>query len=119
MLRPIEHIHPTTECSTACSVLSNRLGADAISQLGRPAIIGIHGIPGSGTTFVRNAPQRFHGKNCLFIQGSDVITRIVPGGLEAFETLDEDQKRSIREQALRTIVADCLSDGKIGEHYLN
>jgi hypothetical protein len=31
MLRPIEHIHPTTESSTACSVLSITLDVDVIN----------------------------------------------------------------------------------------
>ena len=81
-------------------------------SVGRPIVVGIYGLPGSGKTFVLNALRQTHGTDCLLTEGSEVISRLVDGGLEAFQALDEAQKYSTRELANRTIVADCLNDGK-------
>ncbi|OCT52360.1 hypothetical protein CLCR_09752 [Cladophialophora carrionii] len=82
------------------------------SHVGRPAVIGIYGLPGSGKSFLLNALSQIHRNNYIFVEGSEAISRMVPAGLEAFKTLDEAQKRPIRELAISTVVADCLNDGK-------
>ncbi|KAJ9607032.1 hypothetical protein H2200_008104 [Cladophialophora chaetospira] len=79
---------------------------------GRPIVVGIYGLPGSGKTFVLNGLRQTHGTDCLLTEGSEVISRLVEGGLAAFQVLDEAQKYSVRELATRTIVADCMNDGK-------
>jgi adenylate kinase len=83
-------------------------------RFGRPAIIGIYGLPGSGKTFVLNRLSQIHGNRYIFTEGSEVISRQVPGGLEAFQFLGEDEKRSRRALATRTILADCLNERKAG-----
>nr|KAK5432369.1 hypothetical protein LTR18_011126 [Exophiala xenobiotica] len=81
-------------------------------QIGRPAVIGIYGVAGSGNTFVLNALKHAYDTNHILLEGSEVISRLVHGGLEGFEALEEARKKTMRELALRTIVADCLNDGK-------
>lgn len=79
---------------------------------GRPVVIGIYGLPGSGKTSVLKALRQSHGNNYIFTEGSEVISRVVRGGLKTFQALDEDQKYPVRELAISTIVADCFNDGK-------
>ncbi|OAP62770.1 hypothetical protein AYL99_01997 [Fonsecaea erecta] len=80
--------------------------------IGRPAVVGIYGLSGSGKTFVLNALRQISSHDYILTEGSEVISKLTRGGLEAFQASDELQKRSTRELAMQTIVADCLNDGK-------
>ncbi|KIW18413.1 hypothetical protein PV08_02701 [Exophiala spinifera] len=82
-------------------------------QIGRPPVVGIYGVSGSGKTFVLNALKHAYGADYILVEGSEVISRLVDGGLEGFQRLDDDRKKSVRELAIRTVLADCLNDGKI------
>ena len=82
-------------------------------QLGRPTVVGIYGISGSGKTFVLDALKHAYGTKYILVEGSEVISRLVKGGLQGFHALDDPGKQSIRELATRTILANCLNDGKI------
>lgn len=95
----------------------------------RPIIIGIYGVPGSGKT---DLLSRMHRK-CKpkapeippmplfkFYDSSDVIARQVPGGLEAFKALGDEEKERTREAAIRAIRDDCMhtsSTGVVAGHY--
>ncbi|OQV08697.1 hypothetical protein CLAIMM_12925 [Cladophialophora immunda] len=82
-------------------------------QIGRPPVVGIYGISGSGKTFVLDALKHVYDGDYILVEGSEVISRLVDGGLQGFQRLDEHRKKSVRELAIRTILADCLNDGKI------
>lgn len=56
-------------------------------------IVGIYGIPGCGKTFLLNLlKQKFADHEFAFYEGSQLIASVVPGGLEVFQTLNEQDK---------------------------
>ncbi|RMZ77001.1 hypothetical protein DV738_g4579, partial [Chaetothyriales sp. CBS 135597] len=85
-------------------------------------IIGIYGVAGAGKSHVLRELKGILGSDHFaFFEGSEVIDRLVPGGLETFKQLPEREKVSFREHAISSIAADCINDGKVGVvagHYL-
>ncbi|KAK5263509.1 hypothetical protein LTR96_011093 [Exophiala xenobiotica] len=84
-------------------------------RVGRPVIIGIYGLPGSGKTFLmEKLKQVLPVESYIFCEGSEVISRLIAGGITAFQSLSDDEKVGWRELAINTIRADCMNDGKAG-----
>jgi uracil phosphoribosyltransferase/phosphoserine phosphatase/adenylate kinase len=82
---------------------------------GRPVVIGIYGIPGSGKTFLLNQLKlelKEDSEQFAFYEGSQVISSLVPGGLEAFQQLPEHDKTSYRQLAIATIGKECANTGR-------
>ena len=75
----------------------------------KPVIIGIYGVPGCGKTFVLNQLKERLGSNFQCYDGSEVISSVVPGNLEAFQQMDEDNKKYWREYAIGTVARECDS----------
>ncbi|KAF8345319.1 uracil phosphoribosyltransferase-domain-containing protein [Amanita rubescens] len=79
----------------------------------KPIVVGIYGIPGCGKTFLFDQLKRELEESCYeFYEGSQMIASLVPGGLAAFQKLDEEQKSHWREVAIDTIWKSCLASGK-------
>jgi uracil phosphoribosyltransferase/phosphoserine phosphatase len=77
--------------------------------------VGIYGIPGSGKTFLLNQLKQKLGEQAYeFYEGSNMINSLVPGGLAAFQLLDDNQKSYWRQVAIDTIGKDCSDKGRIG-----
>jgi len=75
--------------------------------------VGIYGIPGCGKTFLLNQLKRELGEDHYeFYEGSQMIASLVPGGLTAFQKLDDEHKLHWREVAIDTIGKNCRSSGK-------
>ncbi|QKX58198.1 uncharacterized protein TRUGW13939_05319 [Talaromyces rugulosus] len=89
---------------------SNASGANT------PAIlIGIYGLPGSGkTTMINDLKQQLDDTKYVFYEGSEVIDRVFPGGLIAFQQSSEKEKERHREIAINTIHRECTQSGKTG-----
>ncbi|KAH8589268.1 uracil phosphoribosyltransferase-domain-containing protein [Bisporella sp. PMI_857] len=80
----------------------------------KAVVIGIYGIPGSGKTFLLNQlKQELGEKEFAFYEGSQNIADLVPGGLDAFEKLDEQEKLHWRELAIQTIRKECMTTGLV------
>lgn len=88
--------------------------ASACTAHNRPVIVGIYGLPGSGKTFLLNQLKPNLGEAFAFYEGSEVIADIVPGGLEAFQKLEEQDKVNWRESAVDKIAKECRDSGKVG-----
>lgn len=81
----------------------------------RPVIIGLYGLPGSGKSFCLNQlEQRIGGSSFEFFEGSQVIADVCPGGLGAFQKLEEATKSSWRRRAIEYIQDKCRKTGKTG-----
>lgn len=89
---------------------------------GKPIIIGIYGLPGSGKTsmlrLLRDALAEDH-QNFNFFEGSEVIEEHLPqntviGVVATFESLDDEDKLLVRKSAIEHIVRVCRRDGKAG-----
>jgi uracil phosphoribosyltransferase/phosphoserine phosphatase len=79
----------------------------------KPIVVGIYGISGCGKTFLFDQLKLELGENCYeFYEGSQMISSLVPGGLAAFQKLDEEDKSRWRGVAIDTIGKNCLASGK-------
>lgn len=51
-----------------------------------PVVVGIHGLPGSGKSFLLDQLKKLFGEeDFMFYEGSEVIARLVPGGLQRIQ----------------------------------
>ena len=81
----------------------------------KPVVVGIYGIPGSGKTFLLNQLKQKLGEELYeFYEGSNKIDSIVPGGLAAFQELDDKEKLKCRQRAIDMIGQECSRKGRTG-----
>lgn len=78
-------------------------------------IIGLYGISGSGKTFLLDRlKEDLPGNSFQFYEGSEMIANLVPGGLQAFQTMNAQDKTHWRELAIDTIRSQCRKGGATG-----
>lgn len=95
------------------SIQLTRTKANPVPNGFKPIVVGIYGIPGCGKTFLFDQLKLELGEDCYeFYEGSQMIASLVPGGLAAFQKLDEEHKSHWREVAIDTIGKNCLASGK-------
>lgn len=97
--------------------MERQVDSDGLSSLsdGKPIVIGVYGIPGCGKTSVLNRLKEILDHDRFsFYEGSLVINSVVPGGLEAFDRLNQKEKEHSRLMAIRRIQVECMNNGKIG-----
>ncbi|KAI1392448.1 uracil phosphoribosyltransferase-domain-containing protein [Hypoxylon trugodes] len=81
----------------------------------RPVIIGLYGIPGCGKSYLlAHCKEQLIHDEFDFYEGSEMIDSLVPGGLDAFQKLDEDEKSQWRQRAIDTIAENCASTKRTG-----
>lgn len=77
-------------------------------------VVGLYGVPGSGKTFLLSQLKQVLGQeHFAFYEGSKMIATVVPGGLDAFQELDEQQKVHWRRLAIDTIRKKCTDSGHV------
>ena len=70
----------------------------------KPIVVGLYEVPGCGKTYLLNElKQKLGERSFNFQEGSETITSVVPGGLDAFKKLDEHKKKRFRELAIEKI----------------
>ncbi|KAI2869126.1 hypothetical protein CBS147323_11178 [Aspergillus niger] len=80
----------------------------------KPVVVGLYGISGVGKSFLLDRLKRELGEELFnYHEGSAVIADIVPGGLEAFQSLEGGEKACWRKQAIETIRRTSIETGKI------
>jgi uracil phosphoribosyltransferase/adenylate kinase/phosphoserine phosphatase len=80
----------------------------------KAVVVGLYGVPGSGKTFLLDQLKQELGKECFaFFEGSKMISTVVPGGLNAFQKLDEQEKVYWRQLAIDTIGKKCADSGQV------
>jgi phosphoserine phosphatase/adenylate kinase len=113
-----------TNCENASSSMP---GPTADPQLNQPTalesrsasndkaiVVGIYGIPGCGKTFMLNQlKQELGQEHFAFYEGSKMIANLVPGGLDAFQKLDQQEKVYWRQLAIDTIGKECADNGRV------
>ncbi|KAF5541443.1 PRTase [Fusarium mexicanum] len=81
---------------------------------GKPIVIGIYGIPGSGKSFILEHLRKELGEQeVAFFEGSEVIASLVPGGLAAFQKLTDGEKYEWRGKAIIHIKNEAVASGRV------
>ncbi len=113
-----------TNCENA---LSNIPGSTADLQLNqfttfeirstsdhKAVVVGLYGVPGSGKTFLLNQLKQELGQtHFAFYEGSKMIATVVPGGLDAFQSMEEQEKAHWRRRAIDAIGKNCADSGQV------
>jgi uracil phosphoribosyltransferase/adenylate kinase/phosphoserine phosphatase len=80
----------------------------------KPVVVGLYGVPGSGKTHLLNQlSQELGQEHFAFYDGSQMIAHVVPGGLDAFQKLQEQEKVQWRQLAIDTIGRECANRGQV------
>ncbi|OCK85219.1 hypothetical protein K432DRAFT_400421 [Lepidopterella palustris CBS 459.81] len=80
----------------------------------KAVVVGLYGVPGSGKTFLLNRLKRELGQeHFAFYEGSEMIATVIPGGLDEFQKLDEQEKVYWRQLAIDTIGKKCADSGQV------
>ncbi len=80
----------------------------------KAVVVGLYGVPGSGKTFLLNQlKQELGQKQFAFYEGSEMIATVVPGGLDAFQSMEEQQKACWRECAIGAIGKNCADSEQV------
>jgi phosphoserine phosphatase len=93
-------------------------------KMAKPTIIGLYGISGSGKSYLLNrlkTATALPAQGFAFYDGSEVLARVTPGGLDAFKLLDAAAKQTHIEAALAFITQTCLDRGEtavVAGHYM-
>ncbi|KAL8800023.1 MAG: hypothetical protein Q9182_005464 [Xanthomendoza sp. 2 TL-2023] len=78
-----------------------------------PVVIGLYGVSGCGKTFLLNQLKHKVGEeDFLFYDGSQAIEGIVPGGLEHFQKMEEQEQTMWRQRAIDDIGEECIEIGQ-------
>ncbi|KAK7023302.1 uracil phosphoribosyltransferase [Favolaschia claudopus] len=89
----------------------------AISPACKPTVIGVYGVSGCGKSHLLNHLENsdhFGEDDVTFIEGSAILSSLVPGGLPAFKLLPDPAKHEWREKAITHIQDECAKSGKTG-----
>jgi adenylylsulfate kinase-like enzyme len=80
----------------------------------KPVVVGLYGIPGSGKTFLLDRlKQKLGEEHFNFYEGSRMIATLLPGGLGAFQKLEEQEKVKLRQLAIDAIGKECADSGRV------
>ena len=80
----------------------------------KAVVVGLYGVPGSGKTFLLNQLKQELGQtHFVFHEGSKMIATVVPGGLDAFQNMEEQEKTHWRQRAIDTIGKNCVDSGQV------
>ncbi|KAK3171839.1 hypothetical protein OEA41_003923 [Lepraria neglecta] len=80
----------------------------------KAVVVGLYGVPGSGKTFLLNQLKQELGQtHFAFYEGSKMIATVVPGGLDAFQGMEEQVKAHWRRRAIDAIGKKCADSGQV------
>ncbi|CAG8135650.1 unnamed protein product [Penicillium olsonii] len=79
----------------------------------KPVIIGLYGLPGSGKSFLLNILKcGLSQAEFSFYDGSQMIATVTPGGIQAFQKLNDDEKGLFRGRAIQKIKQESFHSGR-------
>jgi adenylate kinase len=94
----------------------------ALASNDKAIVVGLYRVPGSGKTFLLDQLKEELGQeHFVFYEGSKMIANLVPGGLDAFQKLEKQEKVQWRQLAIDTIGKECADSGRaaiIAGHFM-
>ncbi|KAL8826247.1 MAG: hypothetical protein Q9191_003924 [Dirinaria sp. TL-2023a] len=82
----------------------------------KAVVVGLYEVSGSGKTFLLNQLKDTLGQTYFaFYEDFEMIVTLVPGGLEAFQGMEEQEKTHWRRHAIDTIEKSCADSGHEAE----
>lgn len=88
----------------------------------QPVVIGVYGVSGCGKSYLlQELKTKLGEEQFSFIEGSEVISELVPGGLAEFQDLTEEEKRIYRAVAIDHVGKEGKLNGKatvVAGHYM-
>lgn len=111
---PTSGENASTSSPTADPQLSKSTALETQSAFDKEAVVvGLYGISGSGKTFLLEQLKLELGQeDFAFYEGSEMIATIVPGGLSAFQKLEEQEKMHWRQLAIDAIRKNSIENGQ-------
>ena len=88
---------------------------ETLSASNRKAVVvGLYGVPGSGKTFLLNQLKQELGQtHFAFYESSKMIATVVPGGLDSFQSMEEQKKVHWSRRAIDVIGKNCADSGQV------
>ncbi|KAL2037605.1 hypothetical protein N7G274_009718 [Stereocaulon virgatum] len=81
----------------------------------KAVVVGLYGVPGSGkTVLLKQLKHELGQTHFAFYEGSEMIATVVPGGLDAFQKMKEQEKSHWRRHAIDAIGKNCADRGQVG-----
>ncbi|KAI9798893.1 MAG: hypothetical protein M1833_004396 [Piccolia ochrophora] len=81
---------------------------------GKGVVVGLYGVPGTGKTFLLDQLRQELGQeHYAFYEGSTMIANVVPGGLDAFQEMEELKKEHWRRCAIDTVAKHSAESGQV------
>ncbi|MCJ1310708.1 hypothetical protein MMC25_004374 [Agyrium rufum] len=94
--------------------LNQRTALESRPSSNKAVVVGLYGVPGAGKTFLLDQlKQESEQNHFAFYEGSKMIATVVPGGLGAFQNLEEQEKVRWRQLAIDTIGKRCAESGQV------
>lgn len=109
--------HRNTSSNIPSSTVNPQLVQDITPGTGsasdhKAVIVGLYGVPGSGKIFLLIQLKReLVLTHFTFYEGSMMIVTIVPGDLDAFQSMEESEKADWSRRAIDAIGKACTDRG--------
>ncbi|KFY03040.1 hypothetical protein V490_00334 [Pseudogymnoascus sp. VKM F-3557] len=110
----LENVPSSVTSPTADSLLNQLTALERQSPKNNAVVVGLYGVPGSGKTFLLSQlKQSLGSEHFAFYEGSEMIATLIPGGLDAFQGLEEPEKHRWREIAIENIGKECAKNRQV------
>lgn len=77
-------------------------------------VVGLYGISGSGkTSLLKRLKDELGSGRFMFYEGSELIASVTPGGLDAFQDLNDKMKEQYRQSAIAAAAKECVDSKRV------
>ncbi|KAL8976580.1 MAG: hypothetical protein Q9205_007438, partial [Flavoplaca limonia] len=105
--------------SASMTSVENQPGPNMVFHPGRlphmkPLVVGVYGVSGCGKTYVLDQLKDILDSEYFsFYEGSEMVAKVTPGGLKAFQGMKEEDQLMYRQRAIDKIAHRCCKSNKV------